>query len=290
MTFKPVPHRGGWILLGLSALLLILALWFSAIAAARPLSASLFWWSLTALICLGLGLYLLYRAIALFMLGYHIDRNGLKILAGPLTYCIPMRDIEAVVPIESTSADTSGLPGRLPAWWLWGLGARRNFAPADTQQTLMVQTAQVSWLIAPLRRHEFVRAWELRRPLGPTQVWPARVERWFFFNWDLWFDDLTWRLAGGAFALNLVVLGGALSAYPSWPAQFLVNVNAFAATLPLTREQLLWLPLGASLVLLINLLLGAYWYFRDVMLAYTLWSLALLIQVGAWIGLRLIAG
>jgi len=290
MRFKPRDHYGVWIILALTASSLILAGYLFQRLSNLPLGPGLFWWSLTSLGLFICGLYLLYRALALFLLSYTITRNGLTIRFGALTYLIPIQEIEALIP-----APVNEVPRRefrsisLPVWWVGRWEKTHFFATDQPARSILVRTATGDWLISPKNRPAFIRAWELRQELGPTQAWATSIQRWRFFGWPIWFDDLVWRLAGGAILLYTVVIGAIFISYPDWPATFqLALTHQTSLTLP--RDRLLWFPAVGSVILGVNLLLGAYWYRNERILAYTIWSIAFLVQIAVWLSVRLIIG
>jgi hypothetical protein len=290
MTCKPVSHYGSWISLVLAALSFFGSFWLAQSLPGAPLNANLFWGSVFSLILFLLGLYLIYRAVALFTMRYQLSRNGLEIRAAAQTFVIPMAEIEDIHLSGENEVPSRSLgPLSLPQWWYGRWGRFRFFSTTETYHTLVVKTTGYNWVISPPDRLEFIKAWQLRRDLGPTQLWQEHVARWRFFGWPIWLDSLMWRLVGGAVLLCLIVLGATLTAYPTWPATFTLNFGGQAEML-IDRAQLLWLPGSGSIILLVNVALGAWWYRQERMLAYTIWSIALLAQVAVWIGLRLVVG
>jgi hypothetical protein len=52
----------------------------------------------------------------------------------------------------------------------------------------------------------------------------------------------------------------------------------------------LWLPGVGGAILLINLILGIIWHQKERLAAYLIWFLAILVQSGLWVGLRMLVG
>ena len=292
MKFKPVSHYGGWITAGLTGGTWLIAFILLNLLPEQTSYSLMFWLFILAGVFSLMGLYFAYQTFVLLSLVYVWTRNGLEVRWGRTRYRLPIADVQTI-----TTTTPSALPMRrkfgliLPDWVLPNASETRFFNPSRTPDLLLVQAPDQSWVLSPENGAEFIRAWELRQNLGPTQIWQKTVLREGVLAWPIWYDKLAWLLIGGAVALGLVVMGSALLIYPSWPTHVpihLLNFNQpdFIAT----SEQLLWLPVAGLAALVINLSLGLFWYRSEPMLAYLIWTVALVVQVMVWVALRVLVG
>jgi len=292
MAFRPAAHKGGWICLGLGLGFSLVGGWFVWSSSGRPLSAALFWGGFCALVSFGLAIYFFYRAFALFCLTYVVDRNGLQICCGGLTRRVPMAAITAFVPAGLVALWPKQFwRFKLPNWWIGTYHGVGFYNTAPLQRSLAAQTQQGTIVISPAEPQAFLKAWQLRLPLGPTQTWTSAAARWPFFDLPFWFDPLAWRLAGGAILLCLILVGATMTAYPTWPPSIPISFNTLGrASVVASREQVLWLPMFGVAVLALNLVLGAIWHQKERLAAYLLWFVALLAQIGVWVAIRAVVG
>lgn len=293
MMFRPAAHNGGWICLGGGLGFSLLGGWLAGTLPGHPVSGGLFWRGFFSLVSFGLAIYCFYLALALFRLAYFVSRNGLQIRWGGLTRRIPLGAISAIAPAggEIASLRKRLLNVELPDWWVGRWQGVEFYNTIPAQQSLVAQTQQETVVISPADPQEFLRAWRLRIPLGPTQTWSSEVLRWPFFGLPFWFDPLAWRLAGGAVLLCLILIGATMTAYPTWPPSVPISFNAFGQTNAVaSREQVLWFPVVGAGMLLLNLVLGAVWYQKERLAAYLLWAVASLAQIALWVGIRAVVG
>ena len=259
----------------------------------NAVSAILFWMGLAALVGIFISAILIYRAIALFSLRYTLTRNGLDIRWGLFSHRIPIDQIKTMVPVTTDALPARRLLGAftVPRWWL---GRWRNayfYAPTDTEKLVRVESDEAEIFASPIDADAFIAAWQARVPLGTTQHWHHEIIRHGFLRHQLWIDPLARRLVLGAIALTLVLVGGVFARYPSLPAQIPLQMTALGQSAALVaRGQLLWLPVGGVVLLVFNLLLGAAYYGKNRFAAYVLWFLAALVQIGLWVGVRLVLG
>lgn len=293
MVFRAISsYQSSGICLAIALLFSSLGVWLIQGLPEQPISAAFFWTGFFSLVCLGLALYCLYLAFAFFQLSYIFDRNGLQIRWGGLTRRIPIQEIVSIMP-----ADTVPLPAKkclklpLPNWWVGTWDKVSFYTTTTLPRSLVVRTTQGDIVISPKDPQAFINAWQLRIPLGPTQVWSHEILRWPFLNLPLWFDPLAWRLGGGAILLYLILLGATLTTYPTWPSTIPIGFNTFGqADVIANREQVVWFLGGGGIILLLNLILGASWYQKERLAAYLLWLIAILVQISLWITIRVIAG
>ncbi len=290
--FKPIPHRGGWITLGLAALFFALATAALCALRGRPVNGTTFWLALSSLAAYGLSLFFVYRACTLFQLKYYLDRNGLEIRRGTLTQRIPIGNISSVQSVDDLSTPARQIFGfPLPNWCIFSRGNTIFRTTASLPESLAVQTDEAVYIISPQNSREFIEAWQLRLPLGPTQHWQQEVIRHSVWAHPLLQDSLGLRLIGGAALLTLILVGAVMIAYPGWPAVIPIRFDALGRSAGIAqRRQLLWIPVGGVIIFLFNLFLGLFFYKKDRVAAYLLWFVAMVLQIGLWMGVRMIVG
>jgi len=289
-TFAPLPSAGKWVTVALAILFLGLAGWLGRLLPALPVAGRTFWLGATALLCAALGLHFLYRALTLFRLRYTITRNGVTIDWGAGVRRIPMGHITGIASAAGVPPHRPfGIP--LPCWWPGRWRGVVYHATAPMHTSLAVETVTEKVVISPAGAEEFIRAWQVRASLGPTRRWLPGVERRSVFAHPLLTDAVGRRLLGGAALLSLILVGATMTAYPAWPPVIPIHFGALGQALTIADKQhLLWIPAGGALIFLFNAALGLLWYRRNRLAAYLLWFTAMLVQVGLWVGVRMVVG
>ncbi len=290
--FKPGTHRGGWICLGVGATLLAVAAGLVITFPGRPVSAALFWVGLAALVSIVAGGYALYRAATLFLLQYTISRNGLEVDWGVARLRVPMSQIETIAPLKNPpdlpERRLFGVP--LPNWWLGRWRGVDFYAPAAGPSLVVETTSGGKIVLSPATGDALVAAWQLRLPLGATRHWRHEIIRRGWWGWPLWFDPLARWLGIGAVLLTLILVGAFFVIYPSLPAAIPIGQTIGPGAAIASKRSLLWIPASGTAILLLNLLLGAIWYRKDRVATYLFWFLAMVVQVGLWLGVRMVVG
>ena len=291
-TFKPVPHYGGWITLGLAALFFALATAALFALRGRPVNGGTFWLGATSLTAYGLSLFFVYRSCTLFQMQYYLDRNGLEIQRGSVIQRIPIGNISAIQPANELSTPSRRFFGySLPDWCTLSWGKLVFRATAPLPESLAVQSKDAVYIISPQNPQQFIEAWQLRLPLGPTQHWQEETICHSVWAHPLLRDKLGLRLIGGAALLTLILVGAVMIAYPGWPAVIPIRFDALGRSAGIAeRQQLLWIPVGGAVIFLFNLFLGLFFYKKDRVAAYLLWVVAMALQIGLWVGVRMITG
>ncbi|HFB52276.1 MAG TPA: hypothetical protein ENJ48_01155 [Anaerolineae bacterium] len=285
--FTPKKHRGGWICLSIGGVLLAIALLLANISRTQPVSAAQFWRILGAALAFIAAMVFLYRAAALFLLRFWFTRNGLKIRWGAATIRIPIDAIRAITPAPAMPVCTL-LGITLPRWWLCRREGMWLFATGAASDSLVVKTAATEIYISPADTAAFVSAWEKRVPLGATQPWQSAIERRGLWAYPLWFDRLARVLGGAAILLTLILVGAVFARYPALPTAVRLSPGAGQSVAIIPRSQLLWIPYSGIIILLLNGLLGIFWYKKDRLATYLLWSLTIVVEIGLWVGFRMV--
>lgn len=288
--FTPKPHRGGWICLGIGGVLLAIAVLLANIALNAPVSGVQFWRILGAATAFVLAILFLYRAIALLLLRFHFTRNGLTIRWGLTLHRIPMDAIRSVTPAPALPNCT--LYGvTMPRWWVCRRENMWLFATGSAADSVMVKTVSAEIYLSPESAEAFIAAWEKRASFGETQFWHNAIERRGVLAYPLWFDRVARYLGVAAILLTLILAGAVFARYPVLPAIVHLPPNITGQTTAIIpREHLLWIPYSGIIIMLLNGFLGIVWYKKDRLATYLLWSLTILVEIGLWVGFRMVVG
>lgn len=287
-TFTPATHRGAWVSAAIGMGLLVVAGILAAVSVRQPISAAQFWRIGGTTVAFVLALIFLYRAVALFRLRFRITRNGLTIRWGATTIRIPIDAIRAITPAPAMPVCTL-LGITLPRWWLCRREGMWLFATGAASESLVVKTATTEIYLSPGDTTAFVAAWEKRVPLGATQSWQSAVERRGPWANPLWFDRIARYLGAAAVLLTLILVGAVFTRYPSLPTAIHLPPSITGQTTAIiNRAQLLWIPYSGVIILLLNGLLGIFWYKKDRLATYLLWSLTIVVEIGLWVGFRMV--
>jgi hypothetical protein len=236
---------------------------------------------LAALLAAGLTAY---RIAAALTLSYGVDRNGFYIFWLGNRAVIPLAQIETIesgvrVP-ESLGSLVRSLGYyhgrvRLPE----GREVHR-FTTAPLSRSLILHTPGESYAISPESGDTFVQELEQRRRLGSIQQLSAGVEVGRMFFYSYWEDQVVRAALLLAVALNLLLLGWVAAIYPGLPAMIDLRADAVGVSSTLgPRHQLLFLPLAAIAILLLNTGFGLSLYSRSAMGARLLQLASALAQV-----------
>jgi hypothetical protein len=290
--WKPQFTLGLWI--GLA--LLILALAGAIIVGVRlgavlvqppeswPVGLELFAQVVTFVLLWLMAGILAYRIASGLTLSYEIDRNGLYIL---------WLGNRAVVPLSAIESVDMGTAEARPIWGpLQGIGYYSGrgrtqseqrlhlFATRPPSRCLLVHTANGSYAISPADMEGFVQDLEQRRNLGAVKTVAPTIETSRFFAYAFWNDRLVrWALML-ALGLNVLLLGFLSVRYPQLAETLGMRFNAAGEVVELRpRHQVLFLPLAAFMLSLLNTLLGMLLYPRDQAGARLLQFGSVLVQV-----------
>jgi hypothetical protein len=225
-----------------------------------------------------------YRTVGAFTLRYEVDRNGLYITwAGN----------RAVVPLAQVQRIEMGLPGaRLPLGGLVGVGYYHGrghtptglplhlFASQPLARCLVLHTEEGAYAISPADQDAFTQELEQRRNLGSIKSLDTALQSGRLFFFAFWNDPFVrWALLA-AFGLNLLLLGYLSARYPALAETVSMRFTAAgeaAATSP--RHQVLFLPLAAFVISLVNTGLGLSLYSQEQDGARLLQAASVLVQV-----------
>jgi hypothetical protein len=251
---------------------------------AWPIGLPLFGQLLGAVLGLLIGGALAYRVGATFTLAYSVDRNGAYIFWLGNRAVIPLTQIETIEGGLTTP--------RRPVDLLRSIGYYhgRNALPSGRtvhyfttlppERALILHTAADAYAISPADADAFVQELEQRRRLGAIQQLSPGVEPGPIFFYPFWNDRIVRGFLIAAFVVNLIVLGWLMAIFPNLPELIAVRADAVGAAATLApRHQVLFLPLAACVVSLVNTGLGITLYTRTPLGARLLQVASLLVQI-----------
>jgi hypothetical protein len=210
---------------------------------------------------------LAYRVAATITLAYGVDRNGFYIFWLGNRAVVPLAQIESVESGVSMPEDAGSLARsigyyhgriRLPE----GRIAQR-FTTVPLAQALILHTPGESFVISPKDPEAFVQELEQRRRIGVIQQLVTGVDVGRMFFYAFWEDQVVRAALLAAVGLSLLLVGWLATIYPSLPAMIDLRTDAAGVASALRpRHQVLFLPLAAVAVLLINTGFGLSLYRR----------------------------
>jgi hypothetical protein len=290
--WKPQSSSGRWVALALLLLALagasVLGLRLADALSGPPeswqIDLRLYWQLIGMLGLLLIAGALAYRAGAAFTLGYDLDRNGLYITWLGNRTVVPLDQIQSV--------DVGVRPAHIPLRLVQGIGyywgqARTAdgkrlhlFATQPPAQCLVIYTADEAYAISPEDHQAFVQDLEQRRNLGATKVLTPSFEPSRMFLYAFWNDSTVRALLLFAFALNLLVLGLLAARYPALELMVRMRFDPSGQVSDLRpRHQVLFLPLAAFGVTLVNIFLGILVYRRQQLGARLLQGASAIVQI-----------
>jgi hypothetical protein len=291
MKWKPYPSRGGWIGLALlGGALLIDILIVGAVA-----GTSIPWLRFVSIFLAMLSLPVLglvaYWTYGYFTLRYHLDRNGLVIRWGGDRQIVPIERVQTIAPVggEGDRALSGFLGVRWPGYragrgQLAGAGPTLFRHTAPLEASLLVMTPSQAYVISPADPEGFIRAWEVRQTLGPTQSWTQEARPVSLLALPSWSDRLAYGLIAAALVVGVAFAAYVWARYPTLPENLPFHFDAAGQVDRIgPKGEILRLPTIGLLVLLLNLLLGLALHKRERLAAYLAWGGAIMVQILLWL-------
>ncbi len=228
--------------------------------------------------------YLLYRVIGAATLSYELDRNGVYVNWIGNRTVIPMEHIERI--------DNGDMGARIP-WrilqgigYFWGKGITSEWsqlhllASLPPSKCLIIHTPEASYAVSPNDYDNFVQQLEQRRSLGAVKPISATHQPGRILFYAFWSDLIVRRALLMAFGLNLILLGILAARYPHLADMVTMRFNALGEATELhPRHQVLFLPIAAFGLMLLNTGLGLTIYRREQVGARVLQIASVLVQV-----------
>ncbi|MDA0351501.1 MAG: PH domain-containing protein [Chloroflexi bacterium] len=228
-----------------------------------------------------------YWTYALGTLSYALDRNGLVIHWGATRQVIPLSDIERLVPGTSV-----GVPAVRGVSWL---GYHVGSATIDRignvlfysthqapEQVLYVMTSERNYAISVTDPAGFARQVQIRQDLGPTARVTHHAQRLGSAAQAFWYDPTGRILVGVALVAAFVMWSIVGLRYPSLPAAFELQFPAYTDSSLVnvqTKDAILQLPRIATVLLIVNLLIGFVLHAWERVAGYVLFIAAAAVQL-----------
>lgn len=278
-------------MLGIGIIAAVIAIYLAGIVITRGDLLGTFGLVMWLLLSLGICGVAAYWAAVAFKLAYYLDRNGLAIQWGPARYLIPFDKIEAVVPGQNipplSSTKVVNLAGLRFGWGeSHEYGLIKFHATTATANSLLIVTSHLTYVISPRQPQQFIKAWQNRQSLGPTQSWRLGLQPHWLWTASILSDQWGWVFLGLTISLCLGLFGYLSYIFPELPLNLPVHFNALGQPDRITgKSALLLLPTAGVIVLGFNVFLSSILYHREKLAAYLLWGSTILVQVCLWIAL-----
>lgn len=252
-----------------------------------PINLLFFGRALLLLATLLLLAFLVYALYGLANLAYHVERNGIVIRWAASYDVVPMGDIKTVVPFPKGKPLPSGIgwPGyRIGQVWIQGLGPVRLYTTRPLEQSLLIRTADRSYLISPANVEGFLADYRARRLLGEITRWTQERRLPALFSLTVWRDRLVAWLFLSGLLLNLALFGYLSARYPQLSPRMILSFDPRGLGERIgARWELFLLPAGGLGILLLNGALAAWVHRQGRVLSLLLLGNVSLVQVLVWL-------
>jgi hypothetical protein len=285
VNWRPKTRTGVWIGLGIMAAIVLIDVGLVWRIVSGPANGWTFVLALLVLTSLFALALVGYRIYDLSRLGYALDRNQLVIQTAGAQQIVPTCNIERVIDGRETALSVRmkslTWPGcALGQGVIEGVGLTLFYAVDSPGKQAIVVTPTLAYGISVDDLESFVEVLTTCQEIGPSVEVEQRSERAAFVRWDIWRDRLAQGVLGAGVLLNLVLFGLLLFRYPRLPGALPMHYDASGAVDRISpRESVFVLPVIAVITLFVNNLLGAMLYRRQRVMAYMVWSGAVLVQV-----------
>lgn len=225
----------------------------------------------------------LYRLVGALMLSYEMDRNGCYVRWNGNRMVIPLAQIES---IDSGERGSMGWNLLNRVGFSGGRGRLHNgrplhlFTTRSLANSLIIHTPDAAYAISPIDQDSFVQELEQRRRLGAVKPLAAHVETGRLLAYTFWNDQVARWAFVAALVLNVLLLGILAWQYPHLADTVEMRFDAVGqGTEQRPRHQVLFLPMAALVVSLLNAGLGISLYQRDKTSTHLLQFGSVLVQL-----------
>ncbi len=222
---------------------------------------------------------------------YVLDHQGLSIRWGPVTHFLPMSSITAVTPGKAEMRPRISGVG----WWGYHIGSGdvEGIGPVvffsthrSARELVYVRTASVAYGLSPQDPERFAaeieRFQSANNEAGPAE---ATIHREQIAAHPIWADRIAQYLALGAIAVNVALWGYVLAVYPDLNNEITIEFPPVGDITTLrARSEILTIPATASVILVVNLLAGLIFEWKERAATYLVLGATLFFQVLFFIG------
>ena len=227
--------------------------------------------------------WLAYRLAAALTLRYELDRNALTIIWLGSRMTIPLDQI-VTVDAGVRAATRLGPLQQIGAYW--GRGVAPGHVPVhffttrSPASSLTIYAAGVGYLISPSDQAGFISDLDERRKLGAARAVTATTSADRLFLSAFWNDPAVRWLLALVLMVNLAALGLLTLRYGALPQTLEMRFDSAGGVSGMRpRFQILFLPLAAFGLSLVNLLIGLVIFRREPDGARLVQGASLLIQL-----------
>lgn len=295
MTWRAKFSGGGFLGLLFVGLILALDVWLldqllNEQIRVEQISFLTFVLGVVLLVSLPLLILLAYQTVSCLTLRYRLDRNGVFVRWAGSELAIPVRDIQRILmgkDLGDTVIRRRGLrwPGHERGDGLVpGIGRTRFLATRSVYEQLFLVTPGRAFAISPNDPEGFLKAFEVRRELGPNRLVEKGAHHASWLSWQIWRDRTAWTLVGAAVLINVALFGYLCARFPTLDLQLPLHFNALGLVDRIgTKMELFALPIIGLIVLGGNLTVGLALYLRERAGSYLLWGAAAAVQALFWL-------
>jgi hypothetical protein len=256
----------------------------------QQISYLTFVWGVAVLVSVPLLLVLAHQTLSCLTLRYYLDRNGVIVRWAGTELAVPIRDIQRILSgrhLGDIVVRRRGLrwPGHERGEGLVpGVGRTRFLATQPVHDQLFLVTPGRAFAISPKDPDGFLKAFGVRRELGPNRLLDRGAHHIPWLSWRIWTDQTAWVLIGAAVIINLGLFGYLCVRFPSLDLQLPLHFNDLGMVDRIgTKMELFTLPIIGLIVLGGNLVLGLGLYLRERAGSYLLWGAAAAVQALFWL-------
>lgn len=268
---------------------ILLAIGLGVRAAGWPVSFTLFLGILGIVLLIALSLFFAFWAWSCYSMRYVIDRSGITIAWGAVRHFVPIDEIEELKHGRGElKARVRGLawPGHQV-----GHGDADEVGPViffsthrAPEELVYVKTADRTYGISPADPIRFISEAERYREAGKPDRDAAPVQWTLVGLHPIWSDRWAQGLGAAAIVLNLALWGFVFALYPGLDNQITIDFPPIGEITTLkSRSEVLRIPATATVFLVVNLLAGLVFQWRERAATYLLAGGAVIFQAAFWI-------
>jgi hypothetical protein len=165
-----------------------------------------------------------------------------------------------------------------------GVGKTHFFASQLPEEQLLLITPGRAYAISPGDPGGFLAAFDSRAAMGPNRLLAAQARYARWVTWEFWSDQTGWILLGAALLINVGLFAYLAGSFPGLDSQLPLHFNRFGQADRIgTKMELFALPIIGAIILIANLVLGMFLYWRERAGAYLLWGASAAVQALFWL-------
>ena len=267
------------------------ALAFALIARAVtwPVSLTQFAAITGAIVLIALALVFAYWAYACHTMHYAVDRGGLTIAWGTLRHFIPMESID-----DLSAGRGEDNPRLLGLSWP-GLHVGRGLVGGhealfysthrSPEEIVYVRTPVTTYGVSPQDPARFIAEVErFREAARPADSGAESIQRDVIGGHPIWADRVAQGLALAAVLINLALWGYVFAIYPDLTPQITIEFPPLGEITDVrSRNEIIKIPAAALAVLIVNLIAGLGFQWRERAATYLLLSGSVFLQMLFWV-------